>query len=114
MNAVVMGRKTWESIPNQYRPLSNRLNVVITSQDYENQEDVIFTDWNNFQKEILNYQNSYNQIFLKPIKKLFINNIFIIGGESIYKLALETKTVKYIYATEVYQKLIVIHLCQII
>ena len=105
MNAVVMGRKTWDSIPNQYRPLSNRLNVVITSQDYENQEDVIFTNWNNFQKEILNYQNNYNLNICKSKKKLFINNIFIIGGESIYKLALETKTVKYIYATEVYQKM---------
>lgn len=29
-NAVVMGRKTWESIPLQFRPLSGRLNVVLT------------------------------------------------------------------------------------
>lgn len=29
-NAVVMGRKTWESIPLQYRPLPGRLNVVLT------------------------------------------------------------------------------------
>ena len=34
-NAVVMGRKTWESIPEGNRPLKNRLNVVLTSQsDY--------------------------------------------------------------------------------
>ncbi|KAI1625081.1 dihydrofolate reductase [Exophiala viscosa] len=30
LNAVVMGRKTWESIPPKFRPLSNRLNVIIT------------------------------------------------------------------------------------
>ncbi|KAK4936818.1 hypothetical protein LTR10_022407 [Elasticomyces elasticus] len=30
LNAVVMGRKTWESIPHKFRPLSNRLNVIIT------------------------------------------------------------------------------------
>ncbi|KAJ9628395.1 hypothetical protein H2204_009232 [Knufia peltigerae] len=29
-NAVVMGRKTWESIPPKFRPLSGRLNVIIT------------------------------------------------------------------------------------
>jgi dihydrofolate reductase len=29
-NAVVMGRKTWESIPNKFRPLEKRLNVVVT------------------------------------------------------------------------------------
>ena len=30
-NAVVMGRKTWESIPKKNRPLSNRLNIVLSS-----------------------------------------------------------------------------------
>ncbi|KIX03795.1 uncharacterized protein Z518_07348 [Rhinocladiella mackenziei CBS 650.93] len=30
LNAVVMGRKTWESIPTRFRPLVGRLNVVIT------------------------------------------------------------------------------------
>ena len=30
-NAVVMGRKTWDSLPPKYRPLPGRLNVVLTS-----------------------------------------------------------------------------------
>lgn len=29
-NAVVMGRKTWESIPAKFRPLAGRVNVIIT------------------------------------------------------------------------------------
>ncbi len=29
-NAVVMGRRTWESIPEKNRPLNNRLNIVLS------------------------------------------------------------------------------------
>ncbi|KIX98371.1 uncharacterized protein Z520_05672 [Fonsecaea multimorphosa CBS 102226] len=35
LNAVVMGRKTWESIPPKFRPLAGRLNVIITRSDSE-------------------------------------------------------------------------------
>ncbi|KAK5043556.1 hypothetical protein LTR84_011416 [Exophiala bonariae] len=30
LNALIMGRKTWESIPSKFRPLAGRLNVIIT------------------------------------------------------------------------------------
>ncbi|MBI4281579.1 dihydrofolate reductase [Candidatus Uhrbacteria bacterium] len=30
---VLMGRKTWESLPEKYRPLPNRTNIVITRQN---------------------------------------------------------------------------------
>ncbi|KAI8995670.1 dihydrofolate reductase [Trametes punicea] len=36
MNAVVMGRATWESIPKKFRPLPHRLNIVISrNKNYE-------------------------------------------------------------------------------
>lgn len=36
VNAVAMGRNTWESIPKKFRPLPNRKNIVISrSNDYD-------------------------------------------------------------------------------
>ena len=34
-NAIIMGRKTWESIPIERRPLPGRLNVILSkNKDY--------------------------------------------------------------------------------
>ncbi len=42
LNAVIMGRKTWESIPSKFRPLPGRRNIVITAQaDYLLPPDVL-------------------------------------------------------------------------
>jgi dihydrofolate reductase len=34
-NVVLMGRKTWESIPERFRPLPNRFNMVVSSKVVE-------------------------------------------------------------------------------
>lgn len=32
-HAVIMGRRTWESLPERFRPLPGRVNIVVTSLD---------------------------------------------------------------------------------
>ena len=69
-NVVVMGRKTLESFPNG-RPLKNRTNVVITRQkDYEVPGAVVVHSV----EEALEY--------LKDVRS---ENIYVIGGASIYE-----------------------------
>ncbi len=65
-NIVVMGRKTFESLP--IKPLPNRINVVIT-----NNKD-------------FSYPNVITINDIKDVKKFFKDKkIYIIGGEAIYK-----------------------------
>lgn len=85
-NAVIMGRKTWQSIPKQYRPLKNRLNIVITS-NRENIDNVIVE---NSLNNVLNNLNQYN-----------INECFVIGGSSIYKEAINYPNCEEIYLTRI-------------
>jgi dihydrofolate reductase len=67
---VIMGRKCWESLPEKFRPLPNRLNVVLTKdKDYEADGAIVTHDLENTLKA---FKNSSS-------------DIFIIGGAEIYK-----------------------------
>lgn len=71
---IVMGRKTFSSI--NEKPLPNRLNVVITSQDKKDKENLIFCK--SPEECIEKLQITKENIFSEK------DEIFIIGGESIY------------------------------
>ena len=44
-NAVLMGRKTWESIPTKFRPLKDRYNIIVTTKtDYNLDTDSKFAN----------------------------------------------------------------------
>ena len=71
---VVMGRKTLESFPNS-KPLPNRVNIVLTrDKAYDAKGAVVVHS-----KEELDNE----------LKKYNTEDIFIIGGESIYRLMLD-------------------------
>lgn len=102
INAVIMGRNTWDSIPK--KPLGGRLNIIITSNpnNYKSESEfVTYCKWEDLENEIL----SFNEKHYKDEGKIVqIYNNFIIGGDSIYKLALKDLYISKIYLTEVYQK----------
>lgn len=86
-NIVVMGRKNYESIPEKYRPLPNRENVILTrNKDYKAEGCLVFHSF----EEILDHYADEEE-----------KTMFIIGGGEIYKLALEKDIVDEMYITKV-------------
>jgi dihydrofolate reductase len=87
-SVVIMGRNTYFSLPDNVRPLKNRLNIVLTSKpeqflDLEDGiENVIFTNNDKIHNSILNYREKYlkNYPFLSSEFK-----IFFIGGKKVYE-----------------------------
>lgn len=77
-NAIVMGRKTWESIPLQYRPLPGRLNVVLTSSgisDIAATENVV----------ICGSMASALELLAVSPYCTSIEKVFVIGGGQIFR-----------------------------
>ena len=76
-HVVMMGRRTWESIPEKHRPLKDRHNIVITKQDnYEAEGAFVAANYFKALQEAQTYANRNNCL------------IFVIGGGQIYDLAL--------------------------
>ncbi len=85
-HTVIMGRKTWESLPPKYRPLPNRKNIVITTQ-----KEYVVPEGVDIMHNISEIPNLY------PKTKRFI-----IGGAQIYKETLAFADTLYI--TEVHMQ----------
>lgn len=68
---VIMGRKTWESLSDQSRPLPGRINIVMTREKgYQAKGAVSF---------------SSPEIALEVASHLDSSEIFVIGGEEMYR-----------------------------
>ena len=77
-NVVIMGRKTFESLPNG-KPLPDRINIVLTHN----------TEWGTEPADNLFIVNSVEDA-VELCKAYFADKeLFVIGGESIYKQFLD-------------------------
>ena len=94
VNAVIMGRKTWESIPSKFKPLPGRKNIVL-SRDENIRERLALP------AEVLT-AGSLVQAVETLSKDDSVDKLFVIGGESIYNEAVKSDFCHKIYATEVY------------
>jgi dihydrofolate reductase len=87
-NAVIMGRNTWLSLPEKFRPLANRINVVLSREKMELPKGVIWA-------------SSFEDAFEKLNGKNKLGEVFVIGGANIYAQAIARPECKRIYLTEI-------------
>jgi dihydrofolate reductase len=84
---VIMGRKTWESIPLSRRPLKERFNIVLTCHpdQLSRQPDAVYSS------------------FSEALRDHSDKKIFIIGGSRLYEESIHHPDCSRIHITEVYQ-----------
>lgn len=88
---VIMGRKTYLSLPARFRPLPGRTNIVLTrNKDFKALGCVI----KHSLKEALDYCEENDS-----------GECFIIGGGEVYQQALEKDLIERMYVTELHTKL---------
>lgn len=88
-HCVVTGRKNYESIPAKFRPLKDRVNIVVTRQEDYNEQGVVVV--NNVESAIEEAQKNGE------------TECFIIGGGQIYKYVLENNLIDQMYITHVHE-----------
>ncbi len=79
--AVVMGRKTLESFPNGL-PLKNRTNIVLSANPAYQVKDAI----------VVHSKDELNE----ELRRYHSDDIYVIGGESVYRMMLEECDTAYI------------------
>jgi len=71
-NAVIMGRRTWDSIPPRFRPMPDRLNVVITRGQLEVPDGVLVA-------------SSLDDALAQAAGSDNMERLFVIGGGEIFR-----------------------------
>uniref|UniRef100_A0A8C0U1E3 dihydrofolate reductase n=3 Tax=Cyanistes caeruleus TaxID=156563 RepID=A0A8C0U1E3_CYACU len=79
-NAVIMGKKTWFSIPEKNRPLKDRVNIVLSRELKETPKGAHYLS-----KSL----DDALALLDSPELKSKVDMVWIVGGTSVYKAAME-------------------------
>jgi dihydrofolate reductase len=93
-NAVIMWRKTWDSIPQKFRPLPQRINCVLTRKIHTESSPSQIDDF-------VLYFNSLDHCLDELNTKDNIEEIFIIWWSQLYNQVLDHPDLEKIFITQV-------------
>ena len=98
MNVMVMGRNTWNSIPK--KPLPKRFHIILTSKP-----DSIDLSEPKFENCIaLPSLTAVDEFYVKNQNKF--NDLWIIGGQSVYETYLKERNVQDIFVSHIDQDIV--------
>lgn len=95
-NVVIMGRRTWDCIPPKYKPLPNRINFVLSRSDL---------DLSSFKNSFAfkSFEDAYRKLSDETFQKSY-EDVWVIGGSSIYKEALDSPNFYKLYLTKIHRE----------
>lgn len=82
-NVVIMGRRTWDSLPDKFRPLPNRINVVLSTKELDLPEGVI---------QAKTFEDAL---------QVSGETIFVIGGSTVYSFGINHPNCRGLYITKI-------------
>lgn len=85
-HAVLMGRKTWDSLPEKYRPLPDRFNLVLSRQTPLNPRGA--TKVRSLEEAVEKARNWFDMREDQGEDVPADPQLFVIGGAQVYELAL--------------------------
>lgn len=91
-NAVIMGRKTWDSIPPRYRPLDHRVNIVLSRKPPADLPSKVHGT-NSLEQALALCMQLKNQSAL--------DKIFVIGGAQLYEQAVVKNECTQLFLTRI-------------
>jgi dihydrofolate reductase len=100
-NVVIMGRKTWQSIPEKFRPLKNRCNIVLTRDPEAHSLLLGPESKKEREKNKVYFADSLDAAFDQAVNKFQTKKCFVIGGASVYSQAIEHSACDLLYLTEI-------------
>lgn len=94
-NVVIMGRKTWFSIPERNRPLKNRINIVLSRELKEPPEGAhhLASD----------FSASLRLLDMAQMAER-ADQVWVIGGSSLYKEVMESGGRQRLFVTRILQQ----------